>query len=272
MGRIPIGLALSGGTARSVAHVGVIKALEENGIVIDYLSGTSGGSIVAALYSGGKAVSELERIAEGMQWWKLAGFTFSRLGFLSGDKIAEFVIEQIGDIDFDALRIPTAIVAADLATGGKMIFTEGRVAVACQASSSIPEIYFPVEIQGHSLVDGGLIEYLPVETLCSFGEMFKIAVNIGRTGAESRKKPRHIIDVIMQVTGFVSQYNSRRSEELADFVIYPDLSGYSPFALKKASDMIEMGYRETVKCMPELKRAMRGYGSLINVLRRRFRR
>jgi NTE family protein len=272
VGRIPIGLALSGGTARSVAHIGVIKAIEERGNVIDYLSGTSGGSIVAALYAGGKTVSELERIADGMQWWKLAGLTFSRLGFLSGDKIAEFIIEQVGDIDFEELRIPTAIVAADLTTGRKKVFTEGRVAIACQASSSIPEIYRPVEMKGHSLVDGGLIEYLPIETLSSFGEMFRMGVNLGRIGADARRKPKHIIEVIMQVTGFVSQHNSRRSEELADFVVCPDLSGYSPFALQKAHEMIELGYRETLKSMPEMERAMRAYGSLLGRLKRGLKR
>jgi NTE family protein len=269
--RFPIGLALSGGTAKSVAHVGVIKALEESGIHIDYLSGTSGGAIVAALYAGGKSVPEMERIAQQMQWWKLAGLTLSKLGFLSGEKIAELMVREIGDVDFSGLRIPTAIVAADLTGGGKRVFTEGRVATACQASSSIPEIFRPVEIKGHSLVDGALIEYLPVETLASFGDMFKIGIDLGKKGAQLRKKPRHIIEVIMQVTSFVSQYNSRSSHEMSDFLICPDLSGYNPFALQKAEEMMEIGYAETMNCIDDLKRALGRYGSIRSRLKRRLK-
>ena len=270
MARIPVGLALSGGTAKSVAHIGVIKALEENGIGIDYLSGTSGGSIVAALYAGGKSIAELERIAEKMQWWKLAGLTLSKLGFLSGGKIAELIIGEIGDVDFADLEIPTAIVAADLTGGGKKVFKEGRVASACQASSSIPEIFHPVEIKGHSLVDGALIEYLPVETLASMGEMFKIGVDLGMRSAGLRKKPKHILEVIMQVTSFVSQYNSRASQKMADFLICPDLSVYNPFALQKAPEMMEIGYRETKRSIEDIKRAIREYGSLKARLGRMF--
>ncbi len=262
MARIPIGLALSAGTAKSVAHVGVIKALEENGIEIDYLSGTSGGSIVAALYAGGKDIAELERIAGAMQWWKLAGLTLSKLGFLSGSKIAELIVREIGDVDFSDLEIPTAVVAADLTGGGKKVFREGRVAIACQASSSIPEIFHPVEIKGHSLVDGALIEFLPVETLSSFGEMFKIGIDLGKISADLRKKPKHILEVIMQVTSFVSQYNSRTSQNMADFLICPDLSAYNPFAIQKAEEMMDIGYRETMRSMDGLKRALREYGSL----------
>ena len=272
MGSVTIGLALSGGTAKCVAHIGVIKAFEEHGIDIGCMSGTSGGSVVAALYAGGKSVPEIERLADSMQWWQLAGLTLPRLGFLSGDKISEFIIDQIGDIEFSDLRIPTVIIATDLTGNRKMVFSEGRVAVACQASSSIPQIYSPVEIQGHSIVDGGLIEYLPVESLSLFGNVFKVGVNIGKSGVPSRKKPKHIIDVIMQVTGFVSQFNAEISERAADFVIFPDLNRYNPFALHKASEMIEIGYETAVRSMPGLKRAIRRHGSLAGRVRRRFER
>ncbi len=272
MGRVRIGLALSGGTAKCVAHIGVLKAFEEQGIEIDYLSATSGGSVVAALYSGGKSVREIEGLAEGMQWWQLAGLTLPRLGFLSGDKISEFITDQIGDIEFADLQIPLVIVATDLTGNRKMLFSEGRVARACQASSSIPQIYRPVEIQGHSIVDGALIEYMPVESLSTFGEMFRIGVNIGKSSVESRKKPKHIIEVILQVTAFVSQYNATLSERAADFVIFPDLSGYNPFALNKASEMIEIGYETALEAMPDLKRAIGRHGSLTTRVKRRFGR
>jgi NTE family protein len=272
VGRIRIGLALSGGTAKSVAHIGVLRAFEEHGIDIDCMSGTSGGSVVAALYAGGKSVREIERLAGGMQWWQLAGLTLPRLGFLSGDKISEFIVDQIGDVEFNDLRIPMVIVAADLTGNRKVVFRKGRVAIACQASSSIPQIYRPVEIRGHSIVDGTLIEYLPIESLASFGEIFKVGVNIGKSEMLARKKPKHFIEVIMQVTDFVSQFNAEISERAADFVIYPDLSRYNPFALHKASEMIEIGYEAAVRSMPDLKQAIRRHGSIASRARRRLGR
>ncbi len=272
MGRVKIGLALSGGTAKCVAHIGILKAFEQEGIAIDYLSATSGGSVVAALYAGGKSLKEIENLAESMQWWQLAGLTLPRLGFLSGDKISEFITNQIGDIEFSDLEIPLVIIATDLTGNRKMVFREGRVAPACQASSSIPQIYRPVEIQGHSMVDGALIEYMPVESLRAFGDSFRIGVNIGKSSVAMRKKPKHIIEVILQVTAFVSQYNAAISEKAADFVIFPDLSPYNPFALNKASEMIDIGYETAVELMPELKRAIARHGSFGDRVRRRFGR
>lgn len=261
MERIAVGLALSGGTAKSLAHIGVIRALEENGIAIDYLAGTSGGAIVAVLYAAGRSVDDLERLADGIRWRKLAGLTLPKLGLLSGAKIRDFIIEEIGDMCFDDLKIPTAVVASDLTTGSKVVFRSGRIAVACQASSSIPEVYSPVEIDGHFLVDGGLIEYLPVETLGEFGEMFKIGVNLGLTEG-IRRRPRHLIEVIMQVTGFVSQQNALVSEEAADFIICPHMESFSPFAFQLASDMVNHGYMYTLEVIPAVKKAMHDYASL----------
>lgn len=268
---VPVGLALSGGTAKSVAHIGVIRALEEAGIRIRYVSGTSGGSIVAALYAAGKSVDEMVSLACGMGWRNLAGLTLPKLGLLSSEKIREFVTDSLGDIDFKDLTIPAAVVVADLSIGGRRVIREGNVAIACQASSSIPQIYSPVEVDGHLLVDGGLVEYLPVQALSGMGEMFKIGVNLGaREGMH--KRPRHLLGVIMQVTGFVAQENAVRSERLADFMIRPRLGRFSPFALDKAAIMIEESYRETKSRLDELASAIRRYGSQWNRLRRRFGR
>ncbi len=233
------------------------------------MSGTSGGSIVAVLRAAGRSCDELVETAKGIQWRRLAGLTLPKMGLLSSEKIREFIIGEIGDIDFEELEIPTAVVAADLTSGKKAVFRKGRVAVACQASSSIPEIYCPVVMDGHCMVDGGLVEYLPVETLAGFGEMFKIAVNLGMTSGV-RREPHHMLEVVMQVTGFVAQRNTKDSERLADFVIRPDVERFSPFDLSKASEIIEEGYRATIASMPALLRAVREFGSLRRRIRRRI--
>jgi len=237
MKHLPLGLALSGGTAKCVAHIGVIRALVENHITIDYLAGTSGGSLVAVLYAAGKRVDDLEALAHRMHWGHIAKFTLPKLGLLSGEKLREFIVEEIGDIEFSDLEIPVAVVASDLTTGEARIFTRGRVAVACQASSSIPELYAPVELDGHVLVDGGISEYVPVNALSLFGEMFAVGVNLGFE--PGLKRPRNFIEMVGRVTNFMEQQNAAVSERAADFMIRPNLSEFNPLALGKSSDIIE---------------------------------
>jgi NTE family protein len=255
MKRLKIGLALSGGTAKSVAHIGILKALVERGIKVDYLAGTSGGSLVAAFYAAGKSVEEMETLAGGIHWRNIARLTIPRLGLLSSDKIGEFIENEIGNVELNDLRIPVAIVVTDLTTGKGMVLTEGRVSVACQASSCIPGFYTPAEMEGHVFIDGGFSEHVPVVALLSFGRMFAIAVNLGFEKG-TRRKPRNLFEMMLQVANYIAQQNAEASERRADFVIRPDLSRFGLFELHKASDIIERGYVETLRIIPELEDAI----------------
>lgn len=260
MKRPRIGIALSGGVAKSAAHIGVLRALVERNIPIDYLAGTSGGAIVASFYAAGRSVDELEALGSGMHWKDLAGITVPRLGFLSGEKVRRFVADEIGDIEFRDLKIPVAIVASDLTAGARKVFTTGKVALACQASSAVPEFYTPVEIDGHLFIDGGLSEYVPVEALASLGDMYRIGVNLGYE-SRSKKKPRNLIEVTFEVTNYISQQNAAISERHADFMIRPDLGAFTPFDLVRASEIIRAGYLETMRVIPELKAALLALGA-----------
>ncbi len=260
MKRPEIGLALSGGVAKSAAHIGVLRALVEQKIKIDYLAGTSGGAIVASFFAAGKSVAELEALGTGMHWKDLAGITVPRLGFLSGEKVRKFVADEIGDVEFRDLKIPLAIVASDLTAGTRRVFTTGKVALACQASSAVPEFYTPVEIGGHLFIDGGLSEYVPIEALASLGDMFRIGVNLGFERG-SKRKPRNLIEVTFEVTNYISQQNAAISERHADFMIKPDLSAFTPFDLVRAAEMIRTGYLETMRIIPELNAALLARGA-----------
>lgn len=268
-GRYQVGLALSGGTAKSVAHIGVIKALEEHDIEITQVAGTSGGSIIGSLYAAGLDIDRLVDSASRVSWKRLAGITLSRLGFLSSEKIQEFLLEEIGEITFEELKVPLAIVATNLATGKKRVFRSGAVAQASRASCSLPQIYSPVIIDGEMYVDGGLVEYLPVETLSDLGTGFRLAVNLG--AEREAKRPRHVLQLIMQIMGIVAQTNFRRSQAFADFVIAPDLKGFSPFALGQAKDMVEIGYEEASHRMPALLKALDRYHSVLGKVERAVR-
>ncbi len=252
MHSLPIGLALSGGTAKSVTHVGVIKALVEAEIPISYVAGTSGGSIVATMFATGMPVSTMEEAARTMSWRKLIKIKLTRLGFISSKRIEDFVRETIGDVAFSDLRMPCAVVATNLVTGEKRAFTEGPVAPAVRASCSIPQVYLPVDIDGEFYVDGGLAEYLPVETARDLGARFVIASHLGPVDRKYRR-PHHILHLVMQITGLMAHKNYVVSETLADVIIHPNLDRYSSFDFDHAGDMIETGYNAASRMIDTIR-------------------
>jgi len=247
-----VGIALSGGTAKSVAHVGVIKALVEAGIPIHCVAGTSGGSIVASMFASGMPISTMESVANTMSWRKLVRIRLTRLGFISSERIAEFVRETIGDITFEELNLPTGVVATNLVTGEKRMFRSGPLALAVRASCSIPQIYLPVEIDGQYYVDGGLCEYLPVETALSLGADFVIASHLAPVDP-SYRRPQNILQLVVQITGLVARKNFPISESLASFVIHPNVDAYSSFDFEHAEEMIEIGYDSARRALPALR-------------------
>lgn len=273
MARLPVGVALSGGTARSVLHVGVLKALRESGIPIDYIAGTSGGSIAAAVYAFGEPIEVMEKVATGLSWWKLASIRVSRLGFISSRPIETFLDKTLQGAGFAELKIPCAIPVTDLVTGERVAFKSGPVARVVRASCSIPQIYLPVEIDGRPYVDGGLAEYLPVESVQSLGPQFTIAVNLN-TRLREYKTPRHRLGLVIQFTSMVARQNVGRSVALADYVLHPDVDSYSPFDFSAAGELIDLGYRYTMERTDDIQRAWRrksGWlGRLQYLLRRRL--
>ncbi|HEX6790621.1 MAG TPA: patatin-like phospholipase family protein [Candidatus Krumholzibacteria bacterium] len=262
-----VGIALSGGTAKSVTHVGVIKALLEGGIPIHYVAGTSGGSIVGSMLASGMPISTMETVATTMSWRKLVSIRLTRLGFISSERIAEFVRETLGDLTFEDLNLPTAVVATDLVTGEKKMFRSGPLSLAVRASCSIPQIYLPVEIDGNFYVDGGLCEYLPVETALELGADFVIASHLAPIDP-SYRRPQNILQLVVQITGLIARKNFPVSERLSSFVIHPNVDAYSSFDFDHAEEMIEIGYDTARRALPALRErlsraATSGQGSRI---------
>ena len=249
---IRIGLALSGGAAKAVAHVGVLKALTEAGMVVESLAGTSGGSIVGALYATGRTVDDLERLALSLSWKAMAQVSLSRWGFLSSDRIERFLIGEIGDVTFDQLATPFAVVATNLVTGRRHVFREGRVALACRASCSIPQVYRPVEIEGNYFVDGGLVEELPLATLATeFRPALKVGVNLVAHG--QGVKPRHLFHLAWQVGSIVARQSATAMEPWGDVIVKPELSLFSGINFRRVPDMIAEGYRAGQVAAGEIK-------------------
>ncbi len=266
MNRLPLGLALSGGTAKAVTHVGIIKALLEEGIPIDVIAGTSGGSIVASLFASGMPISEIEALANKLSWRKLASIKLTRLGFISSRRIEEFVRDYIGDAKFSDLDIPCYVIATNLLTGNKHAFNSGNVALAVRASCSIPQIYLPVEIDGGYYVDGGLSEYLPIETINELGNYFVVGAHLARVNT-AYDPPRHILQLVMQITGLMARKNYQISVKKADFLIHPDVDGYSALDFDSSQELIDVGYNLARKLIPDLKAAWQKRSSLWRRLR-----
>jgi NTE family protein len=177
-----LGYALGGGAARGMFHIGVLSVLEEYGITPDIIAGTSMGSIIGAMYASGLKTSDLKQIARSIDWKQIMRLTdivaLPKSGLIQGKRIAALLKSILGDTDFSRLKCKYAAVAADLYTGQQVVFTEGSLIEAIRASISIPGIFTPVHYEGHYLVDGGLVNVVPVSVCRDLGADFVIGVNV----------------------------------------------------------------------------------------------
>jgi len=177
-----IGLALSGGGARGLAHIGVLKVLEREGIPVDYLAGTSMGGVIAAGYAASMDAAYLEQEAQRMSRWRnllpLVDRSLPGLGLVKGHRVQGYLASQFGETTFDQLRIPLALVAVDLRSGEEVVLRSGLVADAVRATISLPGVFAPFPLDGRLLVDGGLLNNLPVDVVRGMGAQTVIAVNV----------------------------------------------------------------------------------------------
>ncbi len=160
-----IGLALSGGAARGLAHIAVLKTLEEEGIHIHALAGTSAGSVIGSLYCAGMTLSQIEHILVHAKWTDILKFTIPKRGFISSEGIFRFLEDILPIKEFSSLPIPLAVVATDLKTAEKVVITSGSIAKAVQASCSVPVLFTPTEYNKKMLVDGGVSSQIPVRAV-----------------------------------------------------------------------------------------------------------
>ncbi len=256
MTKARVGIALSGGTAKTIAHIGVLEAVEDAGIPIACITGTSGGAIIGALYAAGFSIPELKALARGVKWKNLARLSFPRLGLLSNDTINRFLSDLLGERTFDQLKIPMAVVATNLLTGDRAIISEGKVALAAQVSSTIPNLFAPVCIGEEMYVDGGIVEFLPVGALKdTFAPDVLIGVNLGMSGRLPR--PRNLIHVAMLLGTVVARQSYGRAEALADVIIRPDTALFHPFDLEASQGLIDVGYGGALEQLPRIVDAVR---------------
>jgi len=251
-----IGLALGGGAARGFAHVGVIQVLEEAGIRPNLVSGTSAGSVVAALYASGKTGPQLQQIAETMEEATIADWTlqiFTR-GALRGEALAKYVNAQVGQKPIEAMVIPLGIVATDLNSGNEVVFQRGDSGTAVRASSAVPAVFQPVKVGAREYVDGGLVSPVPVRAARKMGAELVIAVDISSPPESSAASGT--LEILLQTFTIMGKSINTFELKDADLVIRPNLTGISSADFGARRRSIEAGRQAMLAALPQLRAAI----------------
>lgn len=247
-----VGLALGGGAARGLAHIGVLAVLEEGNIPIDYVAGTSMGAMIGAAYCAGIEIPELLEIAAKTSWRHISGFTWPHQGLLSFQKMEDWIINTIGDVDMRDLVIPFAAMATDIETGESLILREGPLARAVRISCSVPGVVEPVDFNGRLLCDGGVSNNLPDNAARILGADYVIGVDVFAPVYRSFLGP---IGVTMAAVETLVQ-NAGGGSQSSDCVIVPDLVGKSYIRLSKSAELIEAGRSAAQEMLPTIYEAL----------------
>jgi NTE family protein len=265
-----VGLALGGGAARGLAHVGVLRVLQKEGIPIDMIAGTSSGAVAGSAYALSLDTARITREVLDGRWQKTAPLldpTFPTNGLIRGKKIRDLFADYLGsNTRFEDLKIPFACVATDIDTGEEVVIDSGLVADALRATISIPGIFRVAKYEGRYLVDGGLTTPVPVHVVRDMGADFIIAVNVNpdvanrmsranKRRAAARKTP-NIIQVMLQSVYITSYALARGALEEADVVIEPDLGNIGAGEFRKVRQLITLGRRAAQRAIPEIKRKL----------------
>jgi NTE family protein len=250
--RPKIGLALGGGFARGLAHIGVFKVLEEEEIPIDFLAGTSVGSVIGAGYASGISAKELEEVAHLVRFKDFSRWSFSRFGLFSNDKMSIFLGKVLRCKTFEELKIPLAVAATDIITGDAAVFTSGDLVDPVRASCAYPGMFQPVQIGSRVLVDGLLAHAVPAMPLREMGAERVISVHLAAHWVKPRG-PRHVFDVIGQCFSIAQDRMCGPWRAASDVVLEPEIGdfGYDDFA--RAAELIRAGEVACRAAMPTIR-------------------
>jgi len=248
-----IGLALGGGAARGFAHIGVIQVLEEAGIRVDLVVGTSAGSLVAALYASGQNGQSLQRVAQSMDEATFSDWRWPlfKPGVLRGEALARFVAAQVRGQQIQDLPLPLGVVATDLQSGQGVLFQRGDVATAVRASSAVPAVFQPVSIAGRDYVDGGLVSPVPVSQAQKMGAELVIAVDISND--PESQVTQDTLQVLLQTFTIMGKSINAFELRSADLVIRPQQKGLASASFASRQAAIQAGRQAMTAQLPQLR-------------------
>jgi NTE family protein len=247
-----VGIALGGGFARGLAHIGVLKVLEEEKIPVDFIAGTSVGSVIGAAYASGISAKELEEVAALVRFKDFSRWTFSRFGLFSNDKMAIFLRKVLRCKTFEELRIPLAVAATDIITGEPAVFTSGDLVDPVRASCAYPGMFQPVRIGGRLLVDGLLAHSVPAMPLRDLGAERVISVYLAAHWVKPGG-PRHVFDVIGQCFSIAQERMCGPWKAASDVVVVPEIGEFAYDDFMRASDPIRCGEVAARAALPQIR-------------------
>ena len=249
-----LGLSLSGGGARGIAHIGVLEAFRENEIEFCAVAGTSAGAIIGALYTSGVSTKDMMVLAQKANLWKSVKWGFPLDGLANMDFLMKLMRDIMPIDEFENLPIPFFVAVSNLLTGEPEIFNTGDIAQAVAASSSVPLVFKPVEINGQLYVDGGVMLNLPVEPLTTCSD-YIIGVNVRPRVPIEKKSVQSFFGIAERVFDLSLQGNMRPGTAICDMIIAPpEVSNYSLFQFSKYEELYNIGYQAGLEAVEKLKK------------------
>ncbi len=248
-----IGVALGGGFARGIAHLGVLRVLQEENIPVDYLTGTSAGAMLAIAYASGHTIPEIVRQARATRFKDFGNWKLSWLGLASNQKLEHYPRKFLGVSTFEDLKIPLAIAATDLATGEAIYFSHGQLGPALRASCAYPGMFVPVEFEGRMLVDGFLAAPVPVEAARVMGADVVIAIFLE---SASNRKPASIVDVIGLSFAILQRHADLEWRRVADVIIEPVVKDFLWDDFDRTDELIAAGETAARIAIPKIRAAI----------------
>ncbi len=255
-----LGLALGGGGARGVAHIGVLQALEENGIKPDYISGTSMGTVVGACYAKGITILEMLDVVAKLKPLDIVDVGvngMTKLGLLRSKKVEKLFLKYLGDATFEDLQIPFTCTATDILTGNLHVFSSGSLVTAIQASIAIPSIFRPVAYEDMLLVDGGVLCRVPVKQVKDMGADVVIASDVLINTARKVEKPKNVIALLMRTFDVMDNNATglayEKYADICDIRLEPEMKGINQYVVKDLMRAYDEGYKTAMGQMDKIK-------------------
>src|SRR5579863_4312297 len=250
-----VGLALAGGFARGIAHIGVLRVLREAGIPIDVIAGTSVGALIGAAFCAGTSLEEMERIGAGTAFTDFGRWTPSWLGLATNQRLEKYLSRFTPVKTFEQLAIPLAIAATDINAGVSVYYTRGPIGLPLRASCAYPGLFVPIQYEGRTLVDGFLTAPVPVEGTLLLGADVVIAVYLE---AGNLEQPRTFTDVLSRSFNIIQRHADLAWRTQADVIIEPDVKPFVWDDFTKTPDMVLAGEAAALAALPEIRATISG--------------
>lgn len=250
-----VGLALAGGFARGIAHIGVLRVLRDARIPIDCVAGTSVGALIGAAYCSGASLEEMQRIGASTNFSDFGRWTPSWLGLATNQRMEKYLARLTPAKNFEELRTPLAIATTDINAGVSVYYTRGAIAPALRASCAYPGLFVPIQFEGRTLVDGFLTAPVPVEGAALLGADIIIAVYLEAGNVE---QPRTFTDILSRSFNIIQRHTDLTWRSQADIIIEPDVKPFVWDDFTKTPEMVAAGEAATLAALPQIRAAVSG--------------